>query len=448
MRRWNLLLVGLLLLTGCQTGTPPLSPTPQIIPPTSPIPAASPTPIPISTIPVTPDALGGLIIELWHPWQGALGHLIENQVGAFNAGNPWGIQVRTRAFHGLAELQATLREGHKGGEHPDIAILLSEQAVQWAESESLVDLSTYIHDPVYGLRQDEIADLYPPLWAQDARGRQHWGMPAQRSARLMLYNQSWARELGFSTPPASPDEFRQQTCAAARALGNGHGGWYLDTHPITALSWIYTFKGDIVEGNDYHFLQPANLSALTFLKTAFDDGCSWRDLKIDPIQAFSTRQALLITLGMEDLPKIERAFASQGNQDRWKVIGFPGSVSFVAYGTSYALFKTAEANQLAGWLFIRWMLRAENQAAMVKSSGFLPLTRSARQFLADYAGEHPAWDAAVKLLESARPAPTLSSWERTKWMLGDGFEEIFRLGLESGQIPLILAELDRAVREP
>lgn len=448
MKRQLLLLLGLFLLAACQTGTLTVSPIPEIATPTSITPTDSPTPPPTSAIPVTPDSLQGLFIELWHPWEGALGHLIENQASTFNASNPWGIQVRVRAFNGLAELHATLRESLKGTGRPDVAILLSEQAAQWTERESLVNLNLYINDSVYGLRQEEIADFYPPLWAQDAHGLQHWGMPAQRSARLMLYNQSWAQELGFFTPPTTPDEFREQACAAARAGGNGHGGWYLDTHPMTALSWIYAFDGDILEGNGYRFLQPANLSAFTFLKALFEDGCAWRDPQITPIQAFSTRQALFVTLGAESLPQVARAFAAQANPDRWRVIGFPGSAPFVAYGTSYVLFKTTDANQLAGWFFIRWMLRSENQAAMVRSSGFLPLTRMARQSLTDYAAEHPAWDEAVNLLESARPAPTLPSWEKTKWMLGDGFEEIFRLGLESGQIPLILAELDRAVREP
>nr|BAL58296.1 sn-glycerol 3-phosphate transport system substrate-binding protein [uncultured Chloroflexota bacterium] len=378
-----------------------------------------------------------------------MAHLLENQAGAFNESNPWGLQIRARAFAGLAKLQATLRQALPQVGAPQVAILLPEQAAQWAESEKLVDLESYINDPIYGLSQQEIADFYPALWNQDVSGSRHWGMPAQRSARLMLYNQSWAQELGFFRAPRSPDEFRQQACAAARASGTPHNGWYLDTHPLTTLSWIYSFDGNILEGDHYRFLSPANLSALTFLKTLFDEGCAWRNPETDPIQAFSTRQALFITLGLESLPEVARAFAAQNSRDSWKVIAFPGATSFVSQGTSYVLFKSSDAAQLAGWLFIRWMLQAENQVAMVKSSGFFPLTRSAHAALSDYATEHPAWEQAVELLEeSARPAPALPSWERTKWMLGDGIEEIFRLGLESGQVSRILAELDRTVSEP
>ncbi len=446
MRRFlGFLLLGALLLGACQPDAPGETPTAPLTVTAAPtVLAPTPTSLPESAIPVTPEALRGLFIEVWHPWQGAAGQALENQIVAFNAVNPWGIQARWRRFAGLSELQSTLRESLKGSERPDVAVLLSEQVAYWSGLQATVDLSSYFNDPVYGLSQAEIADFYPALWAQDAIGLQVWGMPAQRSARLLLYNRSWAAELGFVAPPSQAEAFREQACAAARALGNGRGGWYLDTHPMTALSWIYAFDGEIVEGQGYRFLQPANLSALVFLKTLFDDGCSWRSAEWEPIQAFSARQALFITVGMEDLPKVERAFALQGNRDAWEVIGFPGPTSFVSYGTSYALFKTTDANQLAGWLFIRWMLRPDVQAAMVKSTGFFPVTRSARQQLADYAREHPAWDQAVERLEQARAAPFLASWEQVKWMLGDGFEEIFRRGLESGQIPTILAELDRA----
>jgi multiple sugar transport system substrate-binding protein len=448
MRAFHLLLVlALLTLSGCQNGTPTPPPVTATGAATATVAAASPTSPPESVFAVTPDALRELTIEVWHPWTGAMGHLLENQIGAFNLQNPWGIQVRGRAFSGFSELQATLRESLKASEVPDLAILLSEQASEWAAQQVLVDLAPYLNDPVYGLQQAEIADFYPAIWAQDAPGLQRWGMPAQRSGRVLLYNQSWAQELGFSMPPVGPQEFRQQACAAARAAGNGRGGWYLDTHPMTALSWIYAFNGEIVEGQGYRFLQPANLSAFTFLKALFDDGCSWREAQTDPIQAFSTRQALFLTLGIEELPAVERAFASQGSRDRWRVIAFAADFSFVSYGASYVLFKTSEARQLAGWLFMRWLLRPENQAAMVKGTGFLPLTRSAFDRLSDYAAEHEAWKQAVEWLPNARPAPTLASWRQVKWMLGDGFEEIFRRGLESGQIPLILAELDRGAQD-
>lgn len=450
MRKFFLAL-GLLLLLACQpalgealpAATPTLAPTPTSA-------APSPTSTPQSAFAVTPETLRGLFIEIWHPWQGAAGRLFESQIGNFNATNPWGIQVRPRAFANLSELYAVLERSLGSVERPDVAVILPEHATRWAEAQQIVDLTPYLNDPLYGLTQAEIADVYPSLWAQDQIGTAHWGMPAQRSARVLLYNQDWAAELGFLQPPRTPDEFRAQACAAARSAGKGEGGWYLDTHPLTALSWIYALQGEIVEGQGYRFLTPANLAAFTFVKTLFDEGCAWRSEETPPIDAFAARQALFITVGVEEILQVERALALQSNRDRWQVMGFPAQdgARLVTYGNSYVLFKTTDANQLAAWLFVRWLLRPEAQAEMVKSTAFLPITRRGFEALRDYATEHPRWGEAVAQLDDARPAPNLASWRIVKWQLGDGFESVFRIGIPKGQIPTLLAELERAANHP
>ena len=62
------------------------------------------------------------------------------------------------------------------------------------------------------------------------------GIPAERSARFLLYDASWAHDLGFNSAPATADDFRQQACAAHAAMlkdqdrsNDGMGGWLVDT---------------------------------------------------------------------------------------------------------------------------------------------------------------------------------------------------------------------------
>jgi hypothetical protein len=78
MRAFHLLLVlALLTLSGCQNGTPTPPPVTATGAATATVAAASPTSPPESVFAVTPDALRGLTIEVWHPWTGAMGHLLE-----------------------------------------------------------------------------------------------------------------------------------------------------------------------------------------------------------------------------------------------------------------------------------------------------------------------------------------------------------------------------------
>jgi len=84
------------------------------------------------------------------------------------------------------------------------------------------------------------------FWSQDTIGGRRLGMPAERSARFLLYNVSWARELGFNTPPSNADDLQLQACHAHQAMltdtdrsNDGQGGWLVDTNSTTSShgSW-------------------------------------------------------------------------------------------------------------------------------------------------------------------------------------------------------------------
>ncbi len=168
--------------------------------------------------------------------------------------------------------------------------------MSWDASASVVDLSPYLGDPAWGLGSDVIAGFPPVFWAQDSLDGKQLGIPAQRSARFLFYNQTWAHELGFDNPPATADEFRQQACAANAFFrtdlspqNDGYGGWIVDTDWQTTYSWLLAFGGGVVDGNAYGFRTDPNLAALQFLKGLFDDHCAW--LSTEPTPFDSVRRA-------------------------------------------------------------------------------------------------------------------------------------------------------------
>ena len=128
------------------------------------------------------------------------------------------------------------------------------------------------------------------------------GLPAQRSARFLFYNQTWAHELGFSSPPATADEFRQQACAANASFrtdtspqNDGYGGWIVDTNWQTTYSWLLAFGGGVVDGDSYAFRTDPNLAALQFLKGLYDDNCAWLSTEPTPFDSFARRSALFVS---------------------------------------------------------------------------------------------------------------------------------------------------------
>lgn len=451
-----------LLVSACSTSIPVDSGT--VIPrpgvtenasvQTTPIPAAS-------SLKVEKEALRGSRVNVWHPWFGAEASLIDSQIARFNSENEWGIVVSAESKGNYSELFAETEAALKESAYPQIVVAFPEHALAWREY--VVDLKPYVSDPVYGWSPFDISDFPTVIWNQDEVNGKRFGIPAQRTARFLLYNQSWARELGFDSPPASSVEFEQQACAAHKALGadadsnnDALGGWLIDTNPITPLSWMIAFGGGVQEEQGYRFLTPANIAAFKYVKVLQQKGCAWvasPDLTVP--ERFAARQALFVTASLEDLPDQVRAFSASAahNKDEWTVLKFPGEESdgLVVYGSSFIMFGSDEATQLASWLFMKWILSPENQARWVQSTGLFPLRDSTMQSLVDYSAGHAQWAQAVKLLPEGEMTPKLASWRLVRVMLQDGFRDMFDTirhpDLTDGQVPLILKQMDTTAED-
>ena len=420
--------------------------------------ATTPTPA-VSSFKVEKEALRGVQVNVWHPWFGAEANLFESQVAKFNTENEWGIVVSGESQGNYSELFLQIDGALEESTYPQIAIGFPEHALNWQDH--IVNLNPYVSDPVYGLTPSDISDFPTVIWNQDEVAGKRFGVPAQRTARFLLYNQSWGRELGFDSPPATSADFEQQACAAHKALGLDEdpnndplGGWLIDANAMTPLSWMIAFGGGVQEEQGYRFLTPGNIAAFRFVKILQQKNCAWvPSADLSALERFATRQALFATGSLEDLPDQVRAFSAAGNTDEWTVMAFPGEErdAFVVYGSSFIVFESDEVTQLASWLFLRWMLSPDNQASWVQSTGLFPLRDSTMELLADYSASHPQWAEAVKLLPQGETTPQLASWRVVRVMLEDGFRDMFDTirhpDLTEGQVPLLLRQMEDTAQD-
>jgi ABC-type glycerol-3-phosphate transport system substrate-binding protein len=231
---------------------------------------------------------------------------------------------------------------------------------------------------------------------------------------------------------------------------DGQGGWLVDTNATTFVSWLSAFGGGVVEGKGYRFLTPKNLSAITFIKQLYDDGCAWTaQPDADLPAAFAARKALFATAALEDVPDYARAMASAGNADQWSVLAFPGNFQngLIVYGSSYVILKSTPEQQLASWLFVRWLLSPENQKKWVEVNGTFPLRNSTLELLGDYQKSHAQWAEAVGLLSQAQMQPQLASWRKVRIMIGDGFRAMFQSNTPPGRVAEVLAIMENTARD-
>jgi len=453
-----ILLLFTFLVTACTPSTDSNIPTPQLNATDAPSVQATATRA-VSQLGVKKEALRGTQVKVWYPWFGAEASLFESQIASFNKTNEWGIVVSAESKENYSELFAQTNAVLKESNQPHIVIALPEYALGWKND--VVDLNAYIHDVDYGMSALELSDFANPVWMLDEVDGVRYGVPAQRTTRLLLYNQTWARELGLGAPPKTSADFEQQACAAHNALlkdsdpnNDALGGWLIDANPLTALSWMYAFDGGAQKEQGYHFLTPENIAAFKYLKILQQKGCAWVASPDQSVQdRFAARQALFATIGLEDLTDQERAFFVLGSKDEWIPLAFPGAEreASVIFGSSFVMFESDDVTQLAAWLFMRWMLSPENQARSVKSTGLFPLRSSTMDLLASYGTDHPQWAEAVKLLSNGEIPPRLASWRLVRVMLGDGFADMFDVirhsDLTDGQVPVILQQMDNTASE-
>jgi len=417
-----------------------LSPSSTVVPPT-----------PTSSLDVQVEDLNGVRIEFWHPW--AMDG--EDQALAFanhfNTENEYGITVNVFS-HGR-DLFQDVREAFRAGEAPDLTLGYNNQLLAWnSQRDHLVDLSTYVRDSIWGLSEAEQDDFYSAFWEQDVLEGKRLGLPYYRSSQVIFYNRSWARELGFEAPPSTPEEFEEQACAASEEAGDGRGGWILSNETTTILSWIFAFGGEVTnpQADGYNFDTSQVEEALVFLRGLLEEGCAWASEERYPNAEFASRQALFYTSSIAGVPFQVEAFEEAGEDDEWTSIPFPsveGQPVITVYGLSLAIPRSSPEEQLAAWLFARWLTQPENQAEWVELTSYFPTRASTLDHIDDYVRQYPQWEAAVELIPYSRYEPAVSSWGVVRWVLGDAAGQLFRPDFRRGLIFNLVEDLDETAQE-
>jgi multiple sugar transport system substrate-binding protein len=416
-------------------------------------PAVVPTVERQSRLNVSEEALNGVKVTVWVPWYGIESNLFDVFVNEFNDENQWGIRVSVENKVNFANLYDTTTTSLPTNQRPSLVIALPEHAQEWHADGFVTDLTDYVDDPKYGI---DARDIPFEFWGQDTAGDVRVGVPAQRTTQFLLWNETWANALGFDSAPQTDEEFKAQSCRARETMltdsdprNDFLGGWLVNTDTMTAYGWMTAFGGGVLDEDNYRFLAPGNVNAFRFLRELSEESCSWRVADANPHVAFANREALFITANLHDLPFVARTLAAENNTDKWQAIPFPGKEknTLPIYGSSYVVLKSGDAEMLATWLFVRWLLDNEQDARWVETTHLFPLRESTLDLLGGYERTHPQWRQAVDLIPFGEMQPQLGSWRRVKIMLGDGFEHMYRVNVSSGQVAAILAQMESMARE-
>ncbi len=439
-----LLLVGALVISACAV------PTPAPEAPAAEAPAAeeAATEEPAEEVPAE-EMMGdsytdvdpaGQTVVWWHNHSGGREEGLKTLVDEFNSTNEWGITVDAQNQGSYDDIRDKVNASIAAGEQP-ATLLVGYQNDQafYQLNDTLVDLNLLMDDPTWGLTAEEKADFYPSFMEQGIQplfDNQRLGFPPNRSMEVLYYNQTWLEELGFEGPPATPEEFQEMACAAAAEKGDGTGGYILRDDASAIASWTFAFGGDVLteDGTAYVYNSDATVEAMQFLKGLYDEGCAYFFTEGFPNPQFAARNALFTQGSSSGIPfyagDVNTAATDQSREaDEWGVTAIPYTTDEPVqnlYGGDIMITKTTLEQELAGWLFIKWLTSPEIQARWDEISGYFPTRAGTNEFLTEYLSDNPQWAQAVELLPYGAYEPQFISYQAVRDQVTAAFNEIMQ----------------------
>ncbi len=418
--------------------------------------ASTAAPIPSATIPVELSNLKDTNIKILHPWTGQAGMEFGKLIDEFNRENVWEIHVDKVQGGSISEVARTFSDSLETSDRLDLVATSPEYLAGWNSSGHIIDLTSFITNPEWGIPDKEKASFLSQVWEANKTDEQQIGIPAQLNLQFLVYNQTWAAELGFTDVPFSQQEFSKQVCEAAHANSfdknkdnDGTGGWIINASSQVLISWINASGSNKDWNSDPQnsVNQTETGEAFSFLRGLKEKGCAWSSRVASPFTYFSGRQALIISATLPDLLELEETMSSAKNADEWIILPYPGeekSAPVILSGLSYGISKSSPNNELASWLFLRWLMLPRNQVRLAEAAGSIPPTSEGVNLMTSFGDQHAWWKDAQKLVPEALILPASSNWQQIRPVLEDGFWQM--LQPTPMPIPTLLEQMDETIK--
>ena len=417
---------------------PPMEETEVEEPPAEPEETEPPAEEPTEAEPEEEAApLEGVTVDFWHVYSDQQGEDLQALVDEFNETNEYGVTVNALDQGRYGDIEDKVNAGIQSGDLPNLVMAYTNALADWYSIGEVVDLTPMIEDPEYGLTEEQLNDLYPHLRATGTTPDGAWiAYPMTQSANVLVYNFTWAQELGFENAPQTSAELEEQVCAAAdynATLGaefEGTGGLVYYPSSTNWLHFLYAFGGNELneDGTAYDFEKQEAVDASMFILNMKSKGCVWQTESYpNPEQA--QRKALITMSSTAGLPYYEAAFEEAENDDEWGFIAAPGpdgQKAVDAFQQMLGVLPSSEDQELASWLFIKWLTSPEKQAEWIRAGGYYGTQKSTVDLLTDYAEENPVWATGVELAAIGPSEPqTFPAWSSVRRALGDTAAELY-----------------------
>jgi len=353
---------------------------------------------------------GEVAIEYWHRSGGDAATKWEELAAAFSEEFAGKIKVTAVAQGGISELNQKVRTAAAGGGMPGALMADDSDVNQYAANELIVDIDPYIADPENGLTQDVIDSFLPNQYNRHKLAiynDQRMAFPQAFSAAAMFCNLDALEAAGFDGPPATWQEFPDHARAILAANPAMVPFAFLDAG-AKFITFLKTYGVEWIKDDQQtaNFDTPEALEIMTLWKELSDEGL---------MQIFTENAVDVIASGqcvyLMDSSAAARGIAVAEPTFNWSG-GLPpqgaadGELRTETYGPINTLPATSEAEQLAGWTWLKWLATPEPLAQWVAQTSYFPSIPATAEepTLAEFYTNYPV---AKEMIETVAPYATI-----------------------------------------
>lgn len=334
----------------------------------------------------------GQIIIFWHPHTGERERALNELVVQFNAENEWKITVEPRSWQnpGLLYDQIILQltTPPENRALPNIFVAAPYETATFALGGPILDLTPFMEDEEWGFTDE--ADFVPGIseLGHDPFSNTQLGWPERLFAETLYINMTALKKIGFESSPTNLDELSAMACQFFAQTNTP--AFQLETRAPVWAGLAAANGNPIFDGTTYTFNTEGMHKSLEMMIGLLEEGCIVR--QTTPFAAqdeFTAGHSLFYFGSTSALLIIREAIRQSENPFDWDIA--PLSNKPYISGPTLSIFSHSAEADLAAWLFLRWWVSPDINAAWNRATGSLPIRLSAGELMAE--DFYPQWRA-------------------------------------------------------
>ena len=384
--------------------------------------------------------------EFWHRQTTVTAELMETIVAQFNAENP-SLPIEPIYAGNYGEIYRKVTTSIKAKTLPALAVAYENMTAEYAQSNAVVELDSWVDHPEFGLSEDDINDFFPAMLDTN-RFTEYDGallsLPFTKSVLVLYYNKRVLKAAGLTTPPKTWEEFITQSKQIKERTGKFALSFDVDCSTIDGI--LFSMGGQVMKDGKTQYDSTESIETFELIEYLFKEKLAYQNPPgtFNDETDFGNDKIGFILRTSSNRPYLEDLF---NDHDAWGIAPLPQSdldnPKTVLYGGSICLFNTTPEQQEAAWKFVRYFTSTEATVQWALGTGYLPVRRSAandpkmQAFWESWPDNRVAFDC----LEYAVPEPNISGWQQIRNRVARAATEVIS-SMSTGQDAAIRLKKD------